>query len=157
MQVIRSPIHDAAAPGAAGREPAFDVRHPQADAAPTRRSSRRPSAPLAAEAPGALTRAEARRRAAAAQAAPSSVDAPSADAAIGVEQVAPFGAEISVAEAVVADVAAAMTVGTGTDAASRRRLREATEAVAFAHVAESEAATPERAAEPAPEASTSAS
>ncbi|GEB94709.1 M23 family metallopeptidase [Microbacterium lacticum] len=135
----------------------FDT--PQADAAPTHRSSRRPSAPVAAEAPGApLTRAELRRRAAAAQAAPSSVDAPSADAAIGVEQVAPFGAEISVAEAVVADVAAAIigeTVGTEPDAASRRRLREATEAV-FAHVAESEAATPERAAEPAPEASTSA-
>lgn len=135
----------------------FDT--PQADAAPTRRSSRRPSAPVAAEAPGApLTRAELRRRAAAAQAAPSSVDAPSADAAIGVEQIAPFGAEISVAEAVVADVAAAIigeTVGTEPDAASRRRLREATEAV-FAHVAESEAATPERVAEPAPEASTSA-
>ena len=109
----------------------FDT--PQADAAPTRRSSRRPSAPVAAEAPGApLTRAELRRRAAAAQAAPSSVDAPSADAAIGVEQVAPFVAEISVAEAVVADVAAAIigeTVGTEPDAASRRRLREATEAV----------------------------
>lgn len=135
----------------------FDT--PLADAAPTRRSSRRPSAPVAAEAPGApLTRAELRRRAAAAQAAPSSVDAPSADAAIGVEQVAPFVAEISVAEAVVADVAAAIigeTVGTEPDAASRRRLREATEAV-FAHVAESEAATPERVAEPAPEASTSA-
>ena len=135
----------------------FDT--PLADAAPTRRSSRRPSAPAAAEAPGApLTRAELRRRAAAAQAAPSSVDAPSADAAIGVEQVAPFVAGISVAEAVVADVAAAIigeTVGTEPDAASRRRLREATEAV-FAHVAESEAATPERVAEPAPEASTSA-
>ena len=130
----------------------FDT--PLADAAPTRRSSRRPSAPVAAEAPGApLTRAELRRRAAAAQAAPSSVDADG-----GVEQVAPFVAEISVAEAVVADVAAAIigeTVGTEPDAASRRRLREATEAV-FAHVAESEAATPERVAEPAPEASTSA-
>ncbi|WP_447589991.1 M23 family metallopeptidase [Microbacterium lacticum] len=130
-----------------------------AEAVPTRRPSRRASAPAAPEETGVpLTRAELRRRAAAAQAAPSSVDAPSADAAIGVEQVAPFVAEISVAEAVVADVAAAIigeTVGTEPDAASRRRLREATEAV-FAHVAESEAATPERVAEPAPEASTSA-
>ncbi|WP_288785061.1 M23 family metallopeptidase [uncultured Microbacterium sp.] len=130
-----------------------------AEAVPTRRPSRRASAPAAPEETGVpLTRAELRRRAAAAQAAPSSVDAPSADAAIGVEQVAPFVAGISVAEAVVADVAAAIigeTVGTEPDAASRRRLREATEAV-FAHVAESEAATPERVAEPAPEASTSA-
>ncbi len=159
MQVIRSPIHDAASPERPNESPHLTFDTPLAEAVPTRRPSRRASAPAAPEETGVpLTRAELRRRAAAAQAAPSSVDAPSADAAIGVEQVAPFVAEISVAEAVVADVAAAIigeTVGTEPDAASRRRLREATEAV-FAHVAESEAATPERVAEPAPEASTSA-
>ncbi len=159
MQVIRSPIHDAASPERPNESPHLTFDTPLAEAVPTRRPSRRASAPAAPEETGVpLTRAELRRRAAAAQAAPSSVDAPSADAAIGVEQVAPFVAGISVAEAVVADVAAAIigeTVGTEPDAASRRRLREATEAV-FAHVAESEAATPERVAEPAPEASTSA-
>lgn len=110
----------------------FDT--PLADAAPTRRSSRRPSAPAAPEETGVpLTRAELRRRAAAqaASAAQASTDAPSGDAPV---EIAP---EPSVAETIVADVAAAIigeTVGAAPDAASRRRLREAADAV-FAHVA----------------------
>ncbi|MBM7463895.1 M23 family metallopeptidase [Microbacterium dextranolyticum] len=103
---------------------------PTANAAPTRRSSRRPSAQTAPEDAGVLTRAELRRRAA--QAVEASVV--TADAATAPEPEAPT----SLAESVVADVAAAIvaeTIGAPTDSASRRRLRRAAEAV-FAHVAE---------------------
>ena len=132
--MARSPIHDAASPERPNESPHLTFDTPLAEAVPTRRSSRRASAPAAPEETGVpLTRAELRRRAAAqaASAAQASTDAPSGDAPV---EIAP---EPSVAETIVAEVAAAIigeTVGAAPDAASRRRLREAADAV-FAHVA----------------------
>lgn len=132
--MARSPIHGAASPERPNESPHLTFDTPLAEAVPTRRSSRRASAPAAPEETGVpLTRAELRRRAAAqaASAAQASTDAPSGDAPV---EIAP---EPSVAETIVADVAAAIigeTVGAAPDAASRRRLREAADAV-FAHVA----------------------
>lgn len=151
--MARSPIHDAASPERPNESPHLTFDTPLAEAVPTRRSSRRASAPAAPEETGApLTRAELRRRAAA-QAQGVEV-APTADAP------AAAAPEISVAESVVADVAAAIigeTVGAEPDAAARRRLREAAGAV-FAHVAEHdvEAEVAESPATEAHEASTSA-
>lgn len=99
-----------------------------ADGAPTRRSSRRPSppgAPGAVASTGVLTRAELRRRAA--------DSAPITDVV----------AEPSLAETVVADVAAAImaeSVGAQPDLSSRRRLRRAAHEV-FASIADESAAS----------------
>ena len=151
--MARSPIHDAASPERPNESPHLTFDTPLAEAVPTRRSSRRASAPAAPEETGApLTRAELRRRAAAQ--AQGVETAPTADAP------AAAAPEISVAESVVADVAAAIigeTVGAEPDPAARRRLREAAGAV-FAHVAEHdvEAEVAESPAAEAHEASTSA-
>lgn len=106
---------------------------PLAGAAPTRRSSRRPSAPTAPEEAGYLTRAELRRRRAEDEAV---IDAPVAELhEVTPDPVAPI--EPSVAETVVAEVASAImaeSVGARPDATTRRRLRRAAHAV-FAEVA----------------------
>ncbi|WP_431803001.1 M23 family metallopeptidase [Microbacterium sp. bgisy203] len=111
-----------------------------ADAAPTRRSSRRPSAPTAPEESGYLTRAELRRRRAEAEA-NAVIDATVAETPVAeLREVTPEPAapmELSVAETVVADVASAImaeSVGAQPDATTRRRLRRAAHAV-FAEVA----------------------
>lgn len=110
---------------------------PLADAAPpTRRSSRRPVVPAPAEEGVPLTRAELRRRAAAAQDAAArepSQEAPrTADGQSGAPSVEP-----TIAETVVADVAAAImaeSVGAAPQPSARRRLRQAAQEV-FAQVA----------------------
>lgn len=111
-----------------------------ADAAPTRRSSRRPPAPTAPEESGYLTRAELRRRRAEAEA-NAVIDAAVAETPVAeLREVTPEPAapiELSVAETVVADVASAImaeSVGAQPDATTRRRLRRAAHAV-FAEVA----------------------
>ncbi|QRY40242.1 M23 family metallopeptidase [Microbacterium hominis] len=118
---------------------------PTADAAPSRRASRRPEAAATPNGSGVLTRAEYRRRAAEAAAAsapdvvspesvvPSMVEAAVVDAALTEAPVDDLTDEPSLAEAVVADVAAAIVaetvVGAQPDEASRRRLRRAARAV----------------------------
>lgn len=105
---------------------------PTADAAPSRRASRRPEAAATPNGSGALTRAEYRRRAAEAAAA-SAPDVVSPEAALAEATVDDLTDEPSLAEAVVADVAAAIVaetvVGAQPDEASRRRLRRAARAV----------------------------
>lgn len=106
---------------------------------PTHRDGHGPSAPSAPGQAGALTRAELRRRRAAA----------AAEAAAGapvVASAAPTAEPASIADAVIADVAAAImaeSVGAEPDPTSRHRLRRAARAV-FAEVA----AQPEVTAQP---------
>lgn len=103
---------------------------PQADAVPTHRDDRGPSAPDAPET-GVLTRAELRRRRAAEAVAAEAVESEPAG------HTAPAASVPSLAETVVADVAAAImaeSVGAQPDLTSRRRLRRAADAV-FAEVA----------------------
>ncbi|GAA4070077.1 hypothetical protein GCM10023065_24390 [Microbacterium laevaniformans] len=113
---------------------------PAADATPSRRASRRTESAATPAGPGALTRAEYRRLAAeaAAVAAPADDVLPVASAAVAeVTQpeasVESAPAEPSLAESVVADVAAAIVAetvaGAQPDEASRRRLRRAARAV----------------------------
>lgn len=103
---------------------------------PTHRDGHGPSAPSAPGQAGALTRAELRRRRAAA----------TAEAAAGapvVASAAPTAEPASIADAVIADVAAAImaeSVGAEPDPTSRRRLRRAARAV-FAEVAAQPEAT----------------
>ena len=118
---------------------------PTADAAPSRRESRRPEAAATPPGSGVLTRAEYRRLAAQAQGAASTVDAPTQSesaAPVEAELVAVPSEEPSLAESVVADVAAAIVAetvaGAQPDDASRRRLRRAARAV-FESVAAEEA------------------
>ncbi|MBN9223969.1 MAG: peptidase M23 [Microbacterium sp. SCN 70-27] len=109
---------------------------PTGDAVPERSADRLTSAPSAPEVTGVLTRAEYRRRAAAAAAAGGSMSATDAT------QAAP---EPSLAETVVADVAAAIlaeSVGAEPDLPARLRLRHAAQAV-FAEVATHAAAPAE--------------
>lgn len=108
----------------------FDT--PTADAAPSRRTSRRPEAAATPPGLGVMTRAEYRRLQA--QGAAPSADAPAPiDTATPAELVAVASEEPSLAETVVADVAAAIVAetvaGAQPDDASRRRLRSATRAV----------------------------
>ncbi|AUG28798.1 MULTISPECIES: M23 family metallopeptidase [Microbacterium] len=105
---------------------------PTADAAPSRRASRRPEAAATPNGSGVLTRAEYRRRAAEAAAA-SAPDVVSPESALAEAPATELTDEPSLAEAVVADVAAAIVaetvVGAQPDEASRRRLRRAARAV----------------------------
>ncbi|WP_121189166.1 M23 family metallopeptidase [Microbacterium sp. AG790] len=113
---------------------------PAADATPSRRASRRTESAATPTGPGALTRAEYRRLAAEAAAVAAPVDdALPAASAVVVEVAQPEApvesapTEPSLAESVVADVAAAIVaetvVGAQPDEASRRRLRRAARAV----------------------------
>ncbi|MBZ6371919.1 MAG: M23 family metallopeptidase [Microbacterium hominis] len=108
---------------------------PTADAAPPRRATAGSPAAAAATGSGVLTRAEYRRRAAAAAAA----QAATVETPASVEPAEEIAATPSLAEAVVADVAAAIAaetaLGAQPDEASRRRLRRAARAV-FEAVAE---------------------
>lgn len=157
--MIASPKYVAArTPGLRGPTRAWNVTldTPTADAAPPCRATAGSPAADAATGSGVLTRAEYRRRAAAAAAAQAaSVETAAAETA-AVEtpaSVAPteeIAATPSLAEAVVADVAAAIAaetaLGAQPDEASRRRLRRAARAV-FEAVAEA-AGAPSAAAAP---------
>ncbi len=109
---------------------------PTADAAPPRRATAGSPAADAATGSGVLTRAEYRRRAAAAAAA---AQAAAVETPASMEPAEEIAATPSLAETVVADVAAAIAaetaLGEQPDEASRRRLRRAARAV-FEAVAE---------------------
>ena len=143
--MIASPKYVAArTPGLRGPTRAWNVTldTPTADAAPPRRATAGSPAADAATGSGVLTRAEYRRRAAAAAAAAQETAA-AETAAVGtpapMEPTEEIAATPSLAEAVVADVAAAIAaetaLGAQPDEASRRRLRRAARAV-FEAVAE---------------------
>ena len=136
--MIASPKYVAArTPGLRGPTRAWNVTldTPTADAAPPRRATAGSPAAAAATGSGVLTRAEYRRRAAAAAAA----QAAAVETPASVEPAEEIAATPSLAEAVVADVAAAIAaetaLGAQPDEASRRRLRRAARAV-FEAVAE---------------------
>lgn len=136
--MIASPKYVAArTPGLRGPTRAWNVTldTPTADAAPPRRATAGSPAAAAATGSGVLTRAEYRRRAAAAAAA----QAATVETPASVEPAEEIAATPSLAEAVVADVAAAIAaetaLGAQPDEASRRRLRRAARAV-FEAVAE---------------------
>ena len=138
---------------------------PPADAAPSRRSSRRPEVAVAPNGSGALTRAEYRRLAAQSATAAPRVEAPTESPVAAPAAVAPADVdsplepelpellahepvvadEPSLVETVVADVAAAIVAetvaGAQPDEASRRRLRRAARAVFESVAADAETAS----------------
>ena len=137
--MIASPKYVAArTPGLRGPTRAWNVTldTPTADAAPPRRATAGSPAADAATGSGVLTRAEYRRRAAAAAAA---AQAAAVETPASMEPAEEIAATPSLAETVVADVAAAIAaetaLGAQPDEASRRRLRRAARAV-FEAVAE---------------------